>query len=131
MKTSTIVRKAFAAGNMVRDAGLKTPEDVQRFDNIVYGEDKVWQSLDVYRPKATNIEEKLPVIVSVHGGGWVYGDKERYRNMILFHNRFLPLLQECPKNELKEIADTLKATKELMLKVNSLRQQAGLSAIEN
>ena len=56
---------------------------------------------------------------------------ERYRNMILFHNRFLPLLQECPKNELKEIADTLKATKELMLKVNSLRQQAGLSAIEN
>ena len=48
-----------------------------------------------------------------------------------FHNRFLPLLQECPKNELKEIADTLKATKELMLKVNSLRQQAGLSAIEN
>ena len=55
MKTSTIVRKAFAAGDMVRDAGLKTPEDVQRFDNIVYGEDKVWQSLDVYRPKATNI----------------------------------------------------------------------------
>ncbi len=58
MKTSTIVRKAFAAGDMVRDAGLKTPEDVQRFDDIVYGEDKVWQSLDVYRPKATNIEEK-------------------------------------------------------------------------
>lgn len=80
MKTSTIVRKAFAAGNMVRDAGLKTPEDVQRFDDIVYGEeDKVWQSLDVYRPKATNIEEKLPVIVSVHGGGWVYGDKKLYQ----------------------------------------------------
>ena len=39
MKTSTIVRKAFAAGDMVRDAGLKTPEDVQRFDDIVYGED--------------------------------------------------------------------------------------------
>ncbi len=79
MKTSTIVRKAFAAGDMVRDAGLKTPEDVQRFDDIVYGEDKVWQSLDVYRPKATNIEEKLPVVVSVHGGGWVYGDKKLYQ----------------------------------------------------
>jgi len=51
------------------------------------------------------------------------GGKERYRNMILFHNRFLPLLQECPKNELKEIADTLKATKELMLKVNSQREK--------
>ncbi|MFR5343622.1 hypothetical protein [Faecalibacterium sp.] len=54
-----------------------------------------------------------------------------FDRQLLFNNRFLPLLQECPKNELKEIADTLKATKELMLKVNSLRQQAGLSAIEN
>ena len=62
MKTSTIVRKAFAAGDMVRDAGLKTPEDVQRFDNIVYGEDKVWQSLDVYRPKATNIKKNFRLL---------------------------------------------------------------------
>lgn len=70
MKTSAIVRKTFAVGDMIRDAGLTTPDDIQRFDNIVYGEDKVWQSLDVYRPKAINIEEKLAVIVSVHGGGW-------------------------------------------------------------
>ena len=58
------------------------------------------------------------------------GGKERYQNMILFHNRFLPLMQDCPQNELKMITDTFKATKELMLKVNSLREQAGLSAIE-
>ena len=37
------------------------------------------RALDVYRPKATNIEENLPVIVSVHGGGWVYSDKEGYQ----------------------------------------------------
>ena len=67
MKISTIIRTKFAAGDMIRDAGLKTPEDVKRFDNIVYGEDKVWQALDIYRPKAINIEEKLAVIVSVHG----------------------------------------------------------------
>lgn len=36
-----------------------------------------WNILDVYRPKET--DAKLPVIVSVHGGGWVYGDKERYQ----------------------------------------------------
>lgn len=58
------------------------------------------------------------------------GGKERYRNMILFHKRFLPILQDCPQNELKATADTFKATKELMLKLNSLREQAGLSAIE-
>ena len=51
-------------------------------------------------------------------------------NMVLFHRRFLPLLQRRPMNELKAIADALKTTKELMLKVNSLRERAGLSAIE-
>jgi acetyl esterase/lipase len=32
----------------------------------------------VYRPKDRE-GEILPVIVSVHGGGWMYGDKERYQ----------------------------------------------------
>ena len=60
-----------------RDAGLTTPSDIRRFDDIHYGPDKKWNVLDVYRPKEA--EGKLPVIVSVHGGGWVYGDKERYQ----------------------------------------------------
>ena len=58
----------------IRDAGLTTPDDIQRFDNIFYGPDETRNYLDVYRPKAA--KGKLPVIVSVHGGGWVYGDKE-------------------------------------------------------
>lgn len=61
-----------------RDAGLTTPEDVVRYDDIVYGDDPEWQILDVYRPRGAE-GESLPVIVSVHGGGWVYGDKERYQ----------------------------------------------------
>lgn len=56
-----------------RDAGLVTPEDIIRFDNIRYG-DHERNVLDVYRPK--DRAGKLPVIVSVHGGGWVYGSKE-------------------------------------------------------
>ena len=72
------VRKQFGDGDEIRDAGLTTPDDVERFDGIIYGDvDKNWQSLDVYRPK--NKEGQLPVIVSIHGGGWVYGDKERYQ----------------------------------------------------
>ena len=58
----------------IRDAGLTTPDDIQRFDNIFYGPDETRNYLDVYRPKEA--KGKLPVIVSVHGGGWVYGDKE-------------------------------------------------------
>ena len=58
-----------------RDAGLVYPEDVMRYENIAYGCHKM-NLLDVYRPK--DAIGKLPVIVSVHGGGWVYGDKELY-----------------------------------------------------
>lgn len=71
------VREMFREGDEARDAGLTTPACIERFDDITYGPDPIWQSLDVYRPKG--IEGPLPVIVSVHGGGWVYGDKERYQ----------------------------------------------------
>lgn len=72
------VRTLFKEGDDVRDAGLKTPEDIIRHDDLLYGSDPKWQRLDLYRPKKEEGKD-LPVIVSVHGGGWVYGDKERYQ----------------------------------------------------
>lgn len=73
------IRKEFKEGDDVRDALMTTPEDVQRWDDIVYGHiDRQIQKLDVYRPKQAESDD-LPVIISVHGGGWVYGDKERYQ----------------------------------------------------
>lgn len=75
---SESIRKSFQEGDDIRDAGLTAPEDIKRFDNILYGSDTKWQLLDVYRPSASE-GRKLPVIVSVHGGAWVYGDKERYQ----------------------------------------------------
>ena len=76
-KISDDVRKAFKETDDLRDLGLTTPDSIVRYDDICYGEDAKWQSLDVYRPKNAG-DKKLPVIVSVHGGAWVYGDKERY-----------------------------------------------------
>ena len=46
------IREEFGASDAKRDAGLTTPSDIQRFDNICYGKDPVWQSLDLYRPKS-------------------------------------------------------------------------------
>ena len=76
-KASDTMRREWKINDAKRDAGLTTPDDIQRFDDIQYGPDPVQNKLDVYRPK--NAEGKIPVIVSVHGGGWVYGDKELYQ----------------------------------------------------
>lgn len=75
--TSEKMRVEWKENDAKRDAGLTTPDDVVRFDDLQYGPDPVWNRLDVYRPKDT--DGKLPVIVNVHGGGWVYGDKELYQ----------------------------------------------------
>ena len=72
------IRRDFKAGDDIRDAGLTTPNDVARFDDIAYGDESPLQRLDVYRPRVAE-GRRLPVIVSIHGGGWVYGDKERYQ----------------------------------------------------
>lgn len=72
------IRTSFAEGDAERDRGLGTPDNIIRHDNILYGTDETWQVLDVYRRKEDE-GKKIPVIVSVHGGGWVYGDKEGYQ----------------------------------------------------
>ena len=73
------IRAEFKEADDVRDALMNTPEDIDRWDNIVYGhDDREIQKLDVYRPKQAQGEE-LPVIINVHGGAWMYGDKERYQ----------------------------------------------------
>lgn len=71
------VRKDFGEGDAVRDAGRKRPDDVEWRNDISYGAHGKWNLLDLYYPKGA--KGALPTIVSVHGGGWVYGTKEVYQ----------------------------------------------------
>ena len=71
------IRKEFGESDKKRDAANVIPADVERFTNLQYARDDSCQKLDVYRPKGIN--GSLPVIISVHGGAWVYGDKELYQ----------------------------------------------------
>ena len=66
-----------ARSDAKRDRGLKTPEDIRRIDRIPYGPDARWNTLDVYRPRGK--AGKLPVIVNIHGGGYVYGSTKQYQ----------------------------------------------------
>ena len=65
-----------------RIATLHFPEGVYESNNHEYLPDgHSLHLLDVYYPE--NTEGKLPVIVDVHGGGWMYGDKELNKNYCL------------------------------------------------
>ncbi|MCR5509189.1 MAG: alpha/beta hydrolase [Lachnospiraceae bacterium] len=72
------IRKEFGEGDAIRDANFTTPDEIERFDDIRYGADDEYNLLDVYRPKAL-AGKKLPVIMNIHGGAWVYGDKGVYQ----------------------------------------------------
>ena len=60
-----------------RDAAIPLPEGVTEYRDISYGCHGNWNLLDVYVPAGTTAP--LPTIVSIHGGGYVYGSKEIYR----------------------------------------------------
>ena len=57
------------------------------------------------------------------------GGFERYKNMVLIHQKYLILLQELPQAVIKDLIKTLNITKKMLVKINSLREQANLSAI--
>ena len=63
-----------SASDRRRDAAIPLPEGVVCHCDIPYYKE---QLLDIYYPEGTQVP--LPTIVSIHGGGYVYGNKEIYR----------------------------------------------------
>lgn len=76
-KTVRELRTNWAIGDKLRDEGLTTPDGIRRFDNISYGPHGSANLLDIYVQKT--VSDIQPTIVNIHGGGWVYGNKEVYQ----------------------------------------------------
>lgn len=70
-------RKFASESDARRDEGLKTPNDIKRYDNIRYDVHGEFNLLDVYHKK--EVTSCQQTIISIHGGGWVYGDKDLYQ----------------------------------------------------
>ena len=67
-----------------RDKGRTIPEGVEYNRSIRYGRHRKYHTLDIcwpkkYDGKPVGDDVKLPVIISIHGGGYVYGTKEVYQ----------------------------------------------------
>ena len=72
-----ILRKMFARSDARRDAGLQIPDSVSYLRGLSYGPDPVYHTLDICFPKGQ--KDKLPLIISFHGGGYVYGSTKEYQ----------------------------------------------------
>ena len=74
--TSILFKFGAGKSDRKRDANIPYPDGVKQWTDISYGPHGKANLLDVYRPVDGG---KCPIIVSVHGGGYVYGDKELYK----------------------------------------------------
>ena len=57
---------------------------VERITDIAYGDAGKRNLLDVYRLEQRP-EQPMPVLVQIHGGGWVYGNKQQQALPLLYH----------------------------------------------
>jgi len=71
------MRQSWKENDDRRDKDNVFPKDVIKYSDLSYGSKNKWNLFDIYIPD-TKLE-KYPVILSIHGGGWFYGDKELYR----------------------------------------------------
>lgn len=79
-----------AINDAKRIASQTEPKGLTQHLNIPYIDDgEKAHLLDIYYPEG--VTEKLPVIIDIHGGGWMYGYKEinKYFNMKLALKGFL------------------------------------------
>ncbi len=74
---SVLMRLTASASDRRRDSWIPLPQGITECRNIAYESHGKWSLLDVYYPQ--NATAPLPTVVSIHGGGYVYGTKETYR----------------------------------------------------
>ena len=58
---------------------------VEVIRNLEYGDRGVRNRLDIYRALGTGSTERLPVMLYIHGGAWIIGDKDQQGKPMLLH----------------------------------------------
>ncbi len=83
------VETKIPVARIARPFRMKRP-GVERIRNLEYGAalpgDRGRRNLlDVIRPRGATPGERRPALLQIHGGAWVYGEKETQGNPLLYH----------------------------------------------
>ncbi len=106
-----------------RMSQLPLPRGIKEHIDIPYIDDgNRYHKLDVYYPESTT--GKLPVIIDIHGGGWMYGDKELNkpyclyladRGYVVFSMSYRLVPEVTAIDQIREVSLALKKIEEIML----------------
>lgn len=104
-----------------RIATLSLPDGIKEINNISYTDSgSEYHLFDVYYPEDT--KEKLPVIIEIHGGGWMYGTKDlnkiyseylAKRGFVVFNISYRLVPEVTVTEQLQDIAKAIVKAKEL------------------
>jgi len=98
------------------------PEGIKEITDIPYkNSGSIYHLLDVYYPE--EVKGKLPVIVDIHGGGWMYATKDlnkiycQYlakRGFVVFNLSYRLVPEVTVPEQLRDVAEALVKINELM-----------------
>lgn len=122
IKMMQIVWKFCAKSDAKVHKAQTPPGQIEKIVDIPYIDDgNRYHLLDVYYPEKTT--EKLPVIIDIHGGGWMYGNKElnEYyclsladRGYVVFNLNYRLVPDVTVNEQLQDVAYALKWISENM-----------------
>ena len=111
-------------GDAAKHAVQTPPENVTKIKDVPYIDDgNIYHQLDVFYPEGTAADAKLPVVIDIHGGGWMYGDKdlnEYYclsiadRGYTVFSMSYRLVPDVTVNEQLQDVAEALKWISENM-----------------
>ena len=77
VKLMQMVWRFCDGGDKKKHAAQTPPDNVTEISDIAYIDDgNHYHKLDVMYPSNASAQDKLPVIIDIHGGGWMYADKD-------------------------------------------------------
>jgi acetyl esterase/lipase len=111
-------------GDKKKHASQTPPDDVVQISDIAYINDSNhYHNLDVMYPENAQKTDKLPVIIDIHGGGWMYADKDLNdyycmsladRGYVVFNISYRLAPDVTVKEQIQDIAYALKWIEENM-----------------
>ncbi len=81
VKIMRMVWRFCDTGDKKKHAKQNPPKNIKTIKNIHYVSDgNLYHTLDILYPNGVKNNEKLPVIIDIHGGGWMYATKDLNEN---------------------------------------------------